>query len=227
MLAHRGQEACESFTHGGGFYRNFFATLKAGTGEAGGLERLFITGVSPITMDDVTSGFNIGRNVTLEPEFNGMLGFTEAEVRGLLALYRDRGGFNQDVDAALDVMRETERELNKGYAGLYLEPFVAQYPDIGYGYVVEVKYLKRSERVDESVVAETLRGARAQLAGYLADEGLRRLAPSVRHVGLVVVFHGWELAGSEAVEPGRDGGGEAVAGRLETPARPSLSSGPP
>ena len=57
VLAHRGREAYESFTHGGGFYRNFFATLKAGTGEAGGLERLFVTGVSPITMDDVTSGW--------------------------------------------------------------------------------------------------------------------------------------------------------------------------
>ena len=75
VLAHRGRGACESFTHGGGFYRNFFAALKAGTGaEGGGLERLFITGVSPITMDDVTSGFNIGANVTLEPELNGMLG---------------------------------------------------------------------------------------------------------------------------------------------------------
>ena len=61
VLAHHGREAYESFTHGGGFYRNFFATLKAGAGESGGgLERLFITGVSPITMDDVTSGFNIG-----------------------------------------------------------------------------------------------------------------------------------------------------------------------
>ena len=107
VLAHRGQEAYESFTHGGGFYRNFFAALKAGTAEAGGgLERLFITGVSPITMDDVTSGFNIGRNVTLSPKFNDVLGFTEPEVRGLLELYRDRGAFNQDVDAALDVMRE-------------------------------------------------------------------------------------------------------------------------
>ena len=106
VLAHRGREAYESFTHGGGFYRNFFAALKAGTSEAGGLERLFITGVSPITMDDVTSGFNIGRNVTLEPEFNGMLGFTEPEVRGLLELYRERGAFSQDVDAALAVMRE-------------------------------------------------------------------------------------------------------------------------
>ena len=95
----------------------------------------------------------------------------------------------------------SERELNKGYADLHLEPFVAQYPDIGYGYVMEVKYLKRSERVDGSVVAETMRGAREQLKGYLADEGLRRRAPSVRYVGLAVVFHGWEMAGCEAVEP--------------------------
>ena len=96
----------------------------------------------------------------------------------------------------------TERELNKGYADLYLEPFVAQYPDIGYGYVVEVKYLKRSEWTDQSVVGEKLSEAREQLAGYLADEGLRRCAPSVRYVGLALVFHGWELAACEAVEPG-------------------------
>ena len=82
VLAHHGEQAYQSFTHGGGFYRNFFATLKVGAGQSdGGLERLFITGVSPITMDDVTSGFNIGRNISLRPEFNDMLGFTEAEVR--------------------------------------------------------------------------------------------------------------------------------------------------
>ena len=106
VLAHRGPEAYQSFTHGGGFYRNFFAALKAGAGHAGGLERLFITGVSPITMDDVTSGFNIGANISLDPEFNELLGFTEAEVRGLLERYRDLGAFDRDVDEALDVMRE-------------------------------------------------------------------------------------------------------------------------
>ena len=94
VLAHHGREAYESFTHGGGFYRNFFATLKAGAGESGGgLERLFITGVSPITMDDVTSGFNSGTNVSLSPRFNDLLGFTENEVRNLLELYRERGAF--------------------------------------------------------------------------------------------------------------------------------------
>ena len=106
ILASRGAEAYRSFTHGGGFYRNFFATLKAGAGKSGGLERLFVTGVSPITLDDVTSGFNIGANVSLRHEFNAVLGFTEEEVRHLLEMYRDCGAFNQDVDAALDVMRE-------------------------------------------------------------------------------------------------------------------------
>ena len=107
VLAHHGTAAYQSFTHGGGFYRNFFATLKAGTDAgSGGLERLFITGVSPVTLDDVTSGFNIGRNISLRPEFNDLLGFTEGEVRGLLEVYRDCGVFDQDVDAALDVMRE-------------------------------------------------------------------------------------------------------------------------
>ena len=85
--------------------RSFFATLKEGT-ESGSLQRLFITGVSPITMDDVTSGFNIGANISLSPKFNDLLGFTEAEVRGVLRMYRDLGAFDQDVDAALALMRE-------------------------------------------------------------------------------------------------------------------------
>ena len=107
VLAHRGAEAYHSFTHGGGFFRNFFAALKSGTDRSGGgIERLFVTGVSLVTMDDVTSGFNIGANVSLEPDFNEMVGFTEAEVRSLVETYRDRGVFNQDLDTAMDVMGE-------------------------------------------------------------------------------------------------------------------------
>ena len=105
ILAERGADAYHSFTHGGGFYRSFFATLKAGA-ETDSVDRLFITGVSPVTMDDVTSGFNIGTNISLLPEFNELLGFTEAEVRGLLEMYRDLGVFNQDVDETLGLMRE-------------------------------------------------------------------------------------------------------------------------
>ena len=106
ILSERGAEAYHAFTHGGGFYRNFFGTLKAGTAEAGGVERLFVTGVSPVTMDDVTSGFNIATNISLLPQFNEMLGFSEDEVRTMLETYREAGAFQEDVHAALATMRE-------------------------------------------------------------------------------------------------------------------------
>ena len=105
ILAGEGAEAYHAFTHGGGFYRSFFATLKAGT-ENGSVERLFVTGVSPVTMDDVTSGFNIGTNLSLRAEFNEMLGLTEGEVRRMLETYRDLGVFDQDIETALGTMRE-------------------------------------------------------------------------------------------------------------------------
>jgi hypothetical protein len=94
LLVHAGTAAYQELTHGGGFFRNFFAMLKeAAGGTGGGLGRLFITGVSPLTMDDVTSGFNIGTNISLDPEFNDLLGFNHAEMD---ALFR---AFGQDFEA--------------------------------------------------------------------------------------------------------------------------------
>ena len=421
VLAYHGEAAYQHFTHGEGFYRAFFATLKAGTEQGGGLERLFMTGVSPITLDDVTSGFNIADNISLEPRFNELLGFTEPEVRGLLEQYRDLGVFDQDVDTALDTMRawydgyrfsrrattsvyntdmvlyylmrsipnepmpddliddnvridygklrhlmvaseqgaarlngnfdllrhllgegqaeanihksfplehlaepdhflsllhyfgllsirdsspfgarlaipnqtvrsllygylrdayrdvklfsvnrqrlyervlamatqgewrpvvellrdaiaehtgirdyiagekvlqgflaaylslsqlylfHSEMELNKGHADIVLEPFTARYPALAdrYGYVIELKYLKRSalpagaaaaHDAPPPAVAALLADARAQLRQYLADTHLRARHPSVRFIGLALVFHGWELVATEAVE---------------------------
>ncbi len=422
LLAHRGVEAYHSFTHGGGFYRNFFAALKAGAGQAGGLERLFITGVSPVNLDDVTSGFNIGKNISLRPEFNAVLGFTEAEVRGMLQTYREAGAIDLGLETTLDVMREwydgyrfaksaeetvyntdmvlyfldaaipnkpmpdsliddnvridygklrhlltvsrrmgafsqgargdaphmqeaadavrlngnfdllrqvvgegqadaeiqtsfplerldrrdnflsllhyfgllsireavagrtrlhipnqtvrqlmhghlrdayddvgvlsvdmlaladllwrmafkgdwrpvfeflgnavaeqtsirdyldgekviqgflaaylgvsrhfllrTEPELNKGFADICLEPLIAQHPELRHGYLIELKYLKRSEDASEAKVQAAVEDAEGQLRRYLADERLGRQYPSVRFTGLVVVFCGWEM----------------------------------
>ncbi len=407
ILAEQGEEAYRTFTHGGGFYRNFFATLKAGT-EQGALRRLFVTGVSPITLDDVTSGFNIGDNISLDSHFNEMAGFTEAEVRGVLERYRDVGAFAQDVDEALDIMREwydgyrfarasqttlyntdmvlyylkqsvrqgtmpddlidvnvridytklrhllvvgkqlngnfdllrhlageeraevrlqpsfplerlakrdnfltllhffgllsirgavgeetalgipnrtvrhllygflrdayedmdlfslgafelgpllkamalrgewapvfetitgriarftgirdyiagekvlqgflaaylslgerfvfrSEAEYGKGYADLSLEPDLARYPDTRHGYLIELKYLKRGEPANGARL-EALRGeAAGQLRRYLTEERLGRQFPGVAFIGLALVFHGWELVGTEAVTVG-------------------------
>ena len=413
VLAYHGAEAYHSFTHGGGFYRNFFATLKSGAGRTGGgLERLFITGVSPVTMDDVTSGFNIGTNISLEPDFNEMVGFIETEVRRLVETYRDLGVFNQDAATAMGIMGEwysgyrfakatetdlyntdmvlyylkhsipnrdvpdelidtnvridygklrhllvvgrqlngnfdllrdiigeqqvdtriqpsfplgrlaepenflsllhyfgllsirdvvdgvprlaipnqtvkrlmygylrdgyrdvgvfsvnlfrfeqllmamanrgewrpvfeflgeaitrqtgirdfisgekvvqgflaaylsvtdyyvfrSEAELGKGYADICLEPMVALYPHLRHGYLIELKYRSRRERLqrgepeDETGVAAAVGMATAQLKRYLADERLARQFPGVRFIGLIVVFHGWEMVFCDAVQ---------------------------
>ena len=65
----------KSETHGTGYLRTFFDTIKAGTDSS--IERVFVTGVSPVTLDDLTSGFNIATNYTLSYAFNEMVGFTE------------------------------------------------------------------------------------------------------------------------------------------------------
>ena len=68
-----------------------------------------------------------------------------------------------------------------------------------HGYVIELKYLKRSASATEPRIAAPARGAQAQLRQYLADERLARQYPSVRFFGLAIVFHGWELAHCEAI----------------------------
>ncbi len=408
ILAHEGEAAYHEFTHGGGFFRSFFATLKGGTA-VGGLERFFMTGVSPITLDDVTSGFNVADNISLNPAFAEMVGFTEAEVRKLLEGYRDLGAFTQDVDLALDTMREwydgyrfsdvpvasvyntdmvlhylkesipnmpvpralidenvridygklrhlmlvsrrgpkrlngnfdllrhlvgegsaeasirrsfplerlaepenflsllyyfgllsvrgthrgkvvlgipnetvrhllygyirealrdvklfsvdlhrldhlvtdmaydgewrpvldfltkaiaertgirdymagekvlqgfftayfgitdafhmrSEGELGKGYPDLVLEPATTLHPDMGFGYVIEMKYVARGESLPDEELDARVTEARSQLRRYLSDAGLRERHPSARFVGLVLVFHGWELVACEEV----------------------------
>ena len=90
-------------THGEGYLRAFFNKVKAGTYSS--IERCFITGVSPVTMDDLTSGFNIGTNYFLSPDFNQMMGFTEEEVREMLTYYSTTSPFNHTIDELIEIMK--------------------------------------------------------------------------------------------------------------------------
>ena len=90
-------------THGTGAFRAFFDAIKTGTDSA--IKRCFITGVSPVTMDDLTSGFNIGTNYTTQPQFNAMVGFTEQEVRQMLEYYRQFYTFRHTTDELIEAMR--------------------------------------------------------------------------------------------------------------------------
>ena len=93
----------ESETHGEGYFRKFFNTIKAGTKSV--IERCFVTGVSPVTMDDVTSGFNIGTNYSMSPEFNSFMGFTEEDVRQMLDYYRTTCEFHHTTDELIEGMK--------------------------------------------------------------------------------------------------------------------------
>lgn len=105
ILTTEGQAAYHELTHGAGFFRYFFNLLKGATaGQLTGLTRLFITGVSPITMDDVTSGFNIGSNISLDARFNAMIGFTTAEVQALLTYYHANGVVPLAIEASMAIM---------------------------------------------------------------------------------------------------------------------------
>ena len=84
-----------SVTHGAGFYRNWFKAFKEAC------SRIFMTGVSPVTMDDLTSGFNIAANLTQLPAFNAMAGFSEAEVVKMYSDFLGVGEFTEGDPAAI------------------------------------------------------------------------------------------------------------------------------
>ncbi|KAA6181241.1 AAA family ATPase, partial [Thiohalocapsa marina] len=77
------QDRYEALLYGEGLLKTVFKAVKAGAGGLG-LDRVFITGVSPVVLSDMTSGYNVGKNIYLEPELNALCGFTEAEVGTVL-----------------------------------------------------------------------------------------------------------------------------------------------
>lgn len=101
VLNEQGKEVYHALTHASGFYREIFKKFK------GVFERIFMTGVSPVTLDDLTSGFNIGWNISTKHQFNMMLGFSETDVREMLQYYKDARQLpgNVDISAMIEEMR--------------------------------------------------------------------------------------------------------------------------
>ena len=99
VLNEEGEGVYHAITHASGFYREVFKKFK------GMFERIFMIGVSPVTLDDLSSGFNIGWNISTEPIFNMMLGFSETDVRAILQYYKDAGEHNGDVDTMITEMK--------------------------------------------------------------------------------------------------------------------------
>ena len=86
-----------------GWVRKFYETIKIYMGE-GVIDRFFATGVTPVTLDSMTSGFNVAQNITLDYKFHEMAGFTESELRCMIenTIYEE-GKF--DIDTVVTDMR--------------------------------------------------------------------------------------------------------------------------
>ena len=101
VLNEQGESVYWAITHAEGFYRDIFKKFK------GSFERIFITGVSPVTLDDVTSGFNIGWHISTKEEFNQMLGFSTEDVREIFTYYQEVGKIpaDRDIEAIINEMK--------------------------------------------------------------------------------------------------------------------------
>ena len=101
VLNEHGEDVYRAITHAAGFYRDIFKKFK------GSFDRIFITGVSPVTLDDVTSGFNIGWHISTNEEFNQMLGFSTEDVREMFTYYKEKGMIRPDsnVEEIIEEMK--------------------------------------------------------------------------------------------------------------------------
>lgn len=91
-----------------GFVRKWYEVLKKGSESI--VKRIFATGVSPITLDSFTSGFNIGDDITLHEDFNEMMGFTDEEIRKLVL-------HTSNIKVSDDKMEDLIQILRRNYNG--------------------------------------------------------------------------------------------------------------
>ena len=96
-----------------GYVRKFYETIKIATGQ-GIVERILMTGVSPITVDSLTSGFNIAKNISLSSTFHQMVGFDEKEVESILA----------GIEMPIELIPSTIQDMRLWYNGYLFNPDV-------------------------------------------------------------------------------------------------------
>ena len=101
ILSDGGKDLFRKLTHASGFYRDYFKIFKAM------FSRVFLIGVSPVTLDDLSSGYNIDWNISQDPRFNDMLGFSENDVRTMFRYFQDNGKLRveADIEAMLEEMK--------------------------------------------------------------------------------------------------------------------------
>ncbi len=179
VLNENGEEVYHAITYASGFYRDVFKKFK------GMFERIFMTGVSPVTLDDLTSGFNIGWHLSMNPKFDKMLGFSTEDVRSMLLYYKEAGMLpsESDVEAiiaemkpwydnycfAKECLKQEERVFNCDMVLYYLR----QYMDSGHSpeRMVDPNTKTDYNKLKKLLRLDRLDGDRRGVIRRIAEEG--------------------------------------------------------
>ncbi len=211
ILATRGQTAYHELTQGAGFLRFFFSILKGAVEQVdSGIARMFITGVSPVTLDDVTSGFNIGKNISLDPAFNGLLGFTAADVQTILTYYQEHAGLAltdrvEDVallnewcgnyrfsNRAAEIMFNTDMVLylvdNLLQLGQYPHNMIDQNVRVDYGKLRHLMVLDRRLNGNFSYLSRIIQAQQTELTQVVDSFPVERLTKPANFISLLFYF---------------------------------------
>ncbi|HPE72806.1 MAG TPA: AAA family ATPase [Candidatus Competibacter sp.] len=96
----------EELVEGEGIIKTLFKVIKSGA-SGGGIDRVFLTGVSPVMLSDMTSGYNVAEDLSNDPDYHDLCGFTEPELRTALdAVAAARRWEADPAGMALDLMRD-------------------------------------------------------------------------------------------------------------------------
>ena len=195
VLSEKGEKVYHQMTHAEGFYRDVFKKFK------GTFERIFFTGVSPVTLDDLTSGFNIGWNITTKRAFDKMLGFSTEDVREMFAYYKDAGSLSADCDIeamiadmkpwydnycfAKECLEEPNRVFNSDMVLYYLRSYIED------GHAPEVMLDPNTKtdynKLKKLIQLDRLDGDRKGILRQIAEEGeiVSEIVPSFPASALV------------------------------------------
>ncbi|MBF0231061.1 MAG: AAA family ATPase, partial [Desulfamplus sp.] len=128
----------QSLVHEQGPLRTFFKTVKALTSSTM-FDRVFITGVSPVVMSDITSGYNVAENIYFVPEFNNLCGFTQNEVEEVITKIADSCGFEEKESKVKEAV-----ELMKNYYNGY--KFCYKKSDYIYNPTLSIYFFKQFQK---------------------------------------------------------------------------------
>ena len=179
VLNELGEDVYHAMTHAEGFYRDIFKKFK------GSFERIFITGVSPVTLDDVTSGFNIGWHISTKEEFNQMLGFSTEDVREMFEYYKKVGKIKPEADIeaiiqemkpwydnycfSRDALTTQSRVFNCDMVLYYLRNYISR--GVGPGEMIDPNTKTDYNKMKKLLQLDKLDGDRKGVIRTIAEQG--------------------------------------------------------